>query len=145
MPRRSAASLIYANPLIRSERLTAPLNLSDDEREQFIDIVASKPAEHFEKSDAALLVAYVRACAMERTASEHLAQHGVVGRNNTTSAWFNVWATANKQMLAMARQLKLSPLARRPAPSYQRRGDDHLSYYERQELLEGNADGTQPD
>lgn len=138
MPRRSAASrLIHAGPVLRTERLAAPLNLSEDERALFVDIVSSKPAHHFESSDAVLLVSYCHACILERTASGHLAQQGVVTTDNaTTSAWFNVWATASKQMVTIGRALKLSPMARKPYQERPAKANSSLSYYERMDQID---------
>jgi len=74
----------------------------------------------------------------EREASEHLAQ-GVVSIDNKLSSWVIVQAQALKQMLSLARMLKLTPLARRSNPS--RPGKpQQLSYYDQMRLQQ--EDGT---
>jgi phage terminase small subunit len=131
MPRKSAAAL--ASPgVIRTERLTAPADLNPDERAVFVGIVATVAADHFRPSDLVLLSAYCRAIVREREASEHLA-HGVVSIDNKLSSWVTVQAQALKQMMSLARMLKLTPLARRSNPS--RPGKpQQLSYYDQMRL-----------
>ena len=71
MPKRSAASLsVFGNPVEAPQpRLKPPDDLGALERQQFIDIVSSKPASHFEPSDLPLLVAYVSCLVGEREAA----------------------------------------------------------------------------
>lgn len=130
MPRRSAASLPF--PIVRTERLSPPADLNDDERALFVGIVAANPADHFRPSDAPLLCSYVRAILLERLAAEQLAQ-GVVTYDNKPSAWLGVAAHASKQMLSLARALKLTPTARRPSAS--RAGKPvTMNYYDRMRI-----------
>jgi phage terminase small subunit len=132
MPRKSAASL-HLPGIVRTERLTAPADLSPDERAVFVGIVATVAADHFRPSDSLLLSAYCRAVVREREAAEHLATQGVVSIDNKLSAWATVQAQALKQMLSLARMLKLTPLARRSNPS--RPGKpQQLSYYDKMRL-----------
>jgi phage terminase small subunit len=127
MPRKSAASLRFPD-IVRTERLSPPADLDASERQIFLDIVGTTAADHFRPSDAALLSAYCRAVVREREASERLAQ-GVVTVDNRLSSWVTVQASALKQMLSLARLLKLTPLARRSNPS--RPGKpQRLSYYD---------------
>jgi len=127
MPRHSAASLHFP-AFTRVERLTPPVELSESERAIFLDIVGTVAADHFRPSDLPLLSAYVRAIVREREASEQLAQ-GVVSIDNKLSSWVTVQAQALKQMMSLARMLKLTPLARRSNPS--RPGKpQRLSYYD---------------
>jgi phage terminase small subunit len=136
MPRKSAAALAFPG-VIRTERLTAPADLNPDERAVFVGIVGTVAADHFRPSDLPLLSAYVRAIVREREASEHLAQ-GVVSIDNKLSSWVTVQAQALKQMLSLARMLKLTPLARRSNPS--RSGKpQQLSYYEQMRLEQFDA------
>jgi phage terminase small subunit len=94
--------------------------------------LASFAADHFRPSDLPLLSAYARAIVREREASEHLAQ-GVVSIDNKLSSWVTVQAQALKQMMSLARMLKLTPLARRSNPS--RPGKpQQLSYYDQMRL-----------
>jgi phage terminase small subunit len=131
MPRKSAAALAFQD-VIRTERLTAPADLNLDERAVFVGIVGTVAADHFRPSDLPLLSAYVRAIVREREASEQLAQ-GVVSIDNKLSSWVTVQAQALKQMMSLARMLKLTPLARRSNPS--RPGKpQQLSYYDQMRL-----------
>jgi len=80
-----------------------------------------------------LLSAYVRAVVREREAAEHLATQGVVSIDNKLSSWVTVQAQALKQVMSLARMLKLTPLARRSNPS--RPGKpQQLSYYDQMRL-----------
>jgi phage terminase small subunit len=131
MPRRSTASLRFPD-IVRTERLSPPADLNPDERAVFVGIVATVEADHFRPSDSLLLSAYARAVVREREASEQLAQ-GVVSIDNKLSSWAAVQAQALKQMLSLARLLKLTPLARRSNPS--RPGKpQQLSYYDQMRL-----------
>ena len=109
-----------------------PPDLTPDEKQLFIDIVADHKPEHFKPTDAALLVVYVRACLAAREAAEHLETEGKGGK---PSPWLSVLAQASKTMLTFARSLRLGPLAR--APSRASRPDKPrrpLSVYERMAL-----------
>ena len=131
MPRKSAASLHFPD-IVRTERLSPPADLDASEREIFLDVVGTTAADHFRPSDVVLLSAYCRAVVREREASERLAQ-GVVSIDNKLSAWAAVQASALKQVLSLARLLKLTPLARRSNPS--RAGKSQpMSYYDRMAL-----------
>jgi phage terminase small subunit len=116
MPRHSAASLHFP-AFTRVERLTPPVELSESERAIFLDIVGTVAADHFRPSDSVLLSAYVRAVVREREAAEHLATQGVVSIDNKLSSWVTVQAQALKQVMSLARMLRLTPLARRSNPS----------------------------
>jgi phage terminase small subunit len=102
--------------IIRTERLSPPADLNDDERAVFLNVVSNTAADHFKPSDLVLLSAYCRAVVREREASEHLATHGTVSIDNKLSSWSTVQVQAIKQVMALARMLKLTPLARRPNP-----------------------------
>jgi phage terminase small subunit len=135
MPRHSAASLQFPN-LSRVDRLQPAPELSPDERELFTGFVASVAADHFRPSDAPLLTAYCRQILLEREAAEHLAQ-GIVSIDNTASAWVAIQQQALKQMLQLARALKLTPTARRPA-AIRAGKPQSTSYYDRM-TLEGET------
>jgi phage terminase small subunit len=137
MPRRSAASLHFPS-IVRTERLPAPADLSESERAIFVGIVSTIPADHFRPSDSVLLSAYCRAVVRECEAAEHLAQ-GVVSIDNKPSAWVAIHALALKQMMALARTLKLTPLSRRPSATRQGRPQP-MSYYDQMRLMESDDD-----
>lgn len=141
MPRKSAASLHFQD-IVRTERLRPPADLDASERQIFLDIVGTTAADHFRPSDSLLLSAYCRAVVREREASEQLAQ-GVVSIDNKLSSWVAVQAQALKQVLSLARLLKLTPLARRSNPSRPGKPQQQQqSYYERMRLeqVDGEAD-----
>jgi phage terminase small subunit len=144
MPRKSvasiASSLAFPNVSGASECLRAPAGLTEAERSLFVAVVADHPASHFKASDAALLAIFVRAILTERAASVHLKKGGYV-IDGKPSPWLSVWATANKSMLALARALRLSPLARSPnRPTRPTRSAQALSIYERMRLEESDND-----
>jgi phage terminase small subunit len=134
MPRKSAASLHFPD-IVRTERLSPPADLDASERQIFLDVVGTTAADHFRPSDSLLLSAYCRAVVRERQACEHLATQGVVSVDNKLSSWATVQTQALKQMLSLARLLKLTPLARRSNPS--RPGKpQQLSYYDQMRLAQ---------
>ena len=67
MPRRSSASLGFP-AFTRMERLIPPPELSQDERQIFVDIISTNQADHFRAADSPLLVAYCRAILIDREA-----------------------------------------------------------------------------
>jgi phage terminase small subunit len=136
MPRQPAAFPVIPGP--PQQRLRPPPDLSEAEKAAFIDIVSDYAPEHFKRSDAAMLVVYVRACLAEREAAERLGTEGKV-TGGKPSPWLSVQAQANKSMLTFARSLRLGPLARAPSrasrPSKPQRP---LSIYEKMALEDGD-------
>ena len=126
MPRPSAASLHFSS-IVRTERLTAPADLNPAERAVF---VATVPAGRFQAGDMPLICAYARAILREREASENLATQGVVSIDNKLSSWVAVQTQALKQVMSLARMLKLTPLARRSNPSRSGKPQQAMSYYD---------------
>lgn len=63
MPRESAASLTVL-PVSSLARVEAPACLEEGERDLFVAVVNSKPADWFGEDSVPLLVEYVRACGM---------------------------------------------------------------------------------
>ena len=129
MPRPSAASLHFPS-IVRTGRLTAPADLNPAERAVFVGIVATVPADHFQASDLPLICAYARTILREREASENLAAQGVVSIDNKLSSWVAVQTQALKQVMSLARMLKLTPLARRSNPSRSGKPQQAMSYYD---------------
>ena len=136
MPRQSAAFPVI--PGAPQQRLRPPPDLTPDEKQLFVDIVADHRPEHFQSTDAALLVVYVRAVVSEREAAAHLETEGkVVG--DKPSPWLAVLAQSNRTLLTFARSLRLGPLARAPSrASRPGKPERPLSIYERMELDDGN-------
>jgi phage terminase small subunit len=133
MPRKSAAALRFPD-IVRTERLSPHADLNDVERAVFVGIVSTTAADHFRPSDGLLLSAYCRAVVREREASEHLATQGVVSVDNKLSSWVTVQTQALKQMMSLARMLKLTPLARRSNPSRPGKPQPPMSYYDQMAL-----------
>jgi hypothetical protein len=83
------------------------------------------------------LGAYVRACALERRASDELAISVV--ENGAPSPWLAVHSSAVRSMVALAVKLRLSPKARTPG---QRAGKaPSMSYYDIMRLERQHEDG----
>ena len=138
MPRKSAADFSISPTAV--QRLRPPPDLVGPEREQFLSLVLSCPANHFTASDAPLLCAYARAVCLEQTASSELAAAGHV-IDGRPSAWLEILKTATRSMTTLARLLRLTPLARREqAPSVEER----QSYYQRA-ALEAASHEHEPD
>ena len=129
-PRQPGLSVIQGNPKL----LRPPPDLTEAEKQTFIDLVASVDAKHFLPSDLPLLASYCVAICQERMAHQHLRTEGhvIAGR---PSPWIVVQEKAHRQMAALSMRLRLSPQgrARRPPVKASR-----LSAYERLELEEGN-------
>jgi hypothetical protein len=102
--------------------------LSPDERQIFLDLVASAKAEHFRASDLPLLSAYCRAIALERRSAQELA----AGDDKALARW----ERAVKAMVALSMRLRLSPQSRAPNNPSRPGGKPErpLSVYERMSL-----------
>jgi P27 family predicted phage terminase small subunit len=120
------------------QRLRPPADLTEAEKEIFVQLVGSLDQKHFAPSDMPLLVEYCVAIAQAREAARYLREEGrVVGRH--VSPWLIVQEKSCRAMLALATRLRISPQSRartkvKPGPP--------LSYYDRLEMLErDDADG----
>jgi hypothetical protein len=135
MPRKSAASFAIPSVTGAPPRLSPSVDLTPDERQIFIDLVASAKAEHFRASDLPLLSAYCRAIALERRSAQELA----AGDDKALARW----EKATKAMVALSMRLRLSPQSRAPNnPSRPgSKPERPLSVYERMALEEA-GDGT---
>ncbi|SEN71410.1 hypothetical protein SAMN05216404_106167 [Nitrosospira multiformis] len=63
MAKKSAASLSVVAVKPRDSRLEPPANITDRQRELWLEIVASKPADWFTRDAQSLLLGYVKAIA----------------------------------------------------------------------------------
>jgi phage terminase small subunit len=129
--RQPDLSVIQGNPKV----LRPPPDLTDDEKQIFVAIVAATDAKHFVASDLPLLASYCVAICQERTAHQHLRVEGYVlaGR---PSPWITVQEKSYRQMASLSMRLRLSPQGRRQRAPV---GTDRsLSAYERIELEERN-------
>jgi hypothetical protein len=131
MPRRSAASFAIPSVTGAPIRLSPPSDLTPDERQIFLDLVASCRPEHFRVGDLPLLSAYCRAIALERRSAQELA----AGDDKAVVRW----NAATKAMLGLAMRLRLSPQSRQPNNPSRPGGKPErpLSVYERM-ALEGD-------
>ena len=139
MPRQSAAARHFAVAGSSVERLRPPPELTEIERQIFVDIIAATKSEHFRASDLPLLVNYVQAIASAREANEHLRSEGRVvdGKPNP---WLSVLAQAQKAVLAFAHRFRLSPQGRSPTVSSRpSKATAPLSYYERMKLEQSDG------
>jgi hypothetical protein len=112
MPRRSAASLSVLSVVGPEPRLLPPPEMGGIERQIWMQVVAGTGPNHFQASDAPLLGAYVRACALERRASDELAISVV--QNGAPSSWLAVHGSAVRSMVSSAVKLRQSPKGRTP-------------------------------
>ena len=135
MPRSPAAASGFPSVTGLPARLSPPSDLTLDERQIFVDLVASCRPEHFRASDLPLLSAYVRAIGLER-ASAVEAPH-----DDKAAAR---WEKATKAMVALSMRLRLSPQSRAPNTPGRPGGKPErpLSYYEVMALKEQGDDGA---
>jgi len=127
MPRKSAAELTVIPLDQRLSRLRPPANLSEPERNIFVDLVTACPARHFQQSDMPLLIRYVETAALADQAAEHIRSEGAVvgGR---LSPWVTAQEKAIRALTALSMRLRLSPQARQPNNPSRK---SPVSYYER--------------
>jgi hypothetical protein len=87
-----------------------PPGLASDERELFIDLVASARAEHFQGIDAPLLAAYVRACILEKITAAEIKRAVQTGEKHAFA--LAAYERAVKAQHQLSMRLRLSPQAR---------------------------------
>jgi hypothetical protein len=134
MPRKSAASLHFATVNSSSERLRPPPQLSESERQLFLDTVAGAKPGHFHSVDTPLLCAYVRAAVLEIRSAQEVAD----GDDKALSKWNG----AIKALSMLSMRLRLCPQSRQPNnPSRPSRPEQPMSYYDRMALERREAAG----
>src|SRR5262249_57628853 len=74
----AAALSIIPRPDGQPERLRPPSNLTEAEREAFIQVISACDRRHFVASDLPLLAAYARAIVADETAAREIRQQGAV-------------------------------------------------------------------
>ncbi len=116
-------------------RLRPPPDLSEAEKQTFIDIVASVDAKHFVSSDLPLVASYAIAINQERLAQHHLRTEGHVFAGHP-SPWMAVAEKAHRAMMSLSTRLRLSPQGR--ARTKIRPGK--VSAYEKMELESDDND-----
>ena len=93
--------------------------------------MSSERADHFRPSDLPLLVQYCEAAALaERAVRE-------IGCEGPASKWTSTWKEANRVMSALCARLRVCPQSRQPNNP---KRPERMSYYQRQELEEGDGD-----
>jgi hypothetical protein len=103
MPRRSATPLSVVSPIGNAPRIPVPTGLSKDERELFGQLIVQCSPDHFARSDAPLIVAYVQAVLLSRKAFNQASKD---------AAALPTWERAAKTMATLATKLRLCPHSR---------------------------------
>jgi hypothetical protein len=133
MPRKSAASLHFPTANGPSQRLRPPAELSESERQIFLDTIAGTKPGHFHNTDMPMLVAYCRATAAERRYGPNLDNDKALVR----------WNAALKALAMLTMRLRLCPQSRQPnSPSRPGRPEQRLSYYDEMALARREAAGA---
>jgi phage terminase small subunit len=108
--RKSAASLSVISVDGKPDRLQPPDHLSADERQRFIEIIATCSATHFRPSDTILLCRFVEADALAEKAAAELRKNPVI--EGKPSAWLAVQEKSVRALTALSMRLRLSPQSR---------------------------------
>jgi hypothetical protein len=104
--------------------------MSEPARKLFVDLVLGSKAEHFQITDAALLVRYCEAHASAERAEAAIAREPLI--EGKASPWWGILGQANKTVQGLSMRLRLSPQAR--APNNPTRPERPISYYDRMAL-----------
>jgi hypothetical protein len=136
MARPGHPSAVFSPRTLEGERLRAPTDLGEPQREVFADLVASARPDHFQPCDLPLLTAYCRAAVIERETSEAIRKAPLAAAASLLKA--NEQAVRALHMLAM--RLRCSPQARQGHKSKRSNTDAaSMSYYERMSILRGQT------
>src|SRR5688572_13362438 len=113
MPRKSLAALMVASPRVDGfrTRIPPPVGLSASAREVWLEVVQDVPAEHFRKSDSALLASFCEACALASLAANEIRDSGPVV-NGKVSPWLAVLEKCHRSQAVLAVRLRLCPSSR---------------------------------
>src|SRR5262249_4816689 len=93
-------------------RLSPPAGLTPRQRQIFVDLILSLPAEHFQQADVALVARWAEACAMAEEAATELARAGLITAEGKQSPWFGIHQQATKTLNTLALRLRLAPQSR---------------------------------
>jgi hypothetical protein len=104
--------------------------MSEPARKLFLDLVLGSRADHFQATDAALLVRYCEAHATAERAEAAIAREPLI--EGKASPWWGILSQANKTVQGLSMRLRLSPQAR--APNNPTRPVPEERYYERMKL-----------
>jgi phage terminase small subunit len=110
--RRSAADRAVIRPAGGfNRRLRPPADLGEAEQSAWRQIILCCDENHFQASDAPLLVRYVQNVVLARRAADALTAEGAVigGRPNP---WLTVAEKADRALVALSMRLRISPQAR---------------------------------
>lgn len=110
MPRKTTAAVLDT-VAAKDMRLAPRSGLPPEVKAIWCELINSMPADHFRKSDAALVEQYAQAIALARHAYAFLNAEGpvVAGR---TSPWVTVLEKAHRSSVALSMRLRLSPQSR---------------------------------
>jgi hypothetical protein len=103
----------------------------------FLNLIATTPASQFAASDIPLVVRYCELVVLAERAAEGMRSALLVTANGKPSPWVALHASAVKGLTLLTLRLKLSPQAR--SPKAPKKIPTPMSYYERQALIEGDA------
>jgi hypothetical protein len=133
MPRKSAAASMISAVDGQPSRLRPPASLNEAERTIFLNLVTACHPSHFRVSDLPMLSRYCEVVALSDHAAGQLRADVMQGR---AGHWLAVQGQLVKMMIALARQLRLAPLARQPNNPGRGNGHGHaaVSVYERMRL-----------
>jgi hypothetical protein len=140
--RTSAAALATVAIDGRPPLLRPPVSLSEAERAVFIATVTAVKPGRLQPYDLPLLMRYCEIVALSDHAAERLRVNVMKGR---PSQWLATQERLTKLLIALGRQLRLSPLARTPNKSGHppavdpHGGNGHISVYESMRLQDGQA------
>jgi len=121
MPRRSLAALSVVQPVDDRHRIAAPSGISKEERDLFGQLITQCSPDHFTRSDAPMLVAYVQAILLSRKAFKAACKD---------AAALPTWERAAKTMAVLATKLRLCPHSRADAKTVGRRAQYQPSAYD---------------
>ncbi len=112
--RKSLADLSVV--AVTDQRITAPAHLTTEQRQAWVEIVDSLPADYFRPGDVPLLAAYCVAATFYRRAAADMEARGMTladdkGREYTNPA-HQVLTSQASAMAQMAVKLRLCPSAR---------------------------------
>jgi len=117
----------YEGP--KTRRLRPPDELTDPAKAIFTQIVLTHTSGHFKPSDLSLLCRYAELAAVAAKAElEMTLPGGLVRPDGKRSEWFNIHASACKNMATLAPKLRIGPQQRAFKQSKKTAGA--ISYYD---------------
>jgi phage terminase small subunit len=126
--RRSSAALTVAAIAPGPPRLEPPADLQGAARAEFVHLVASVPASHFQPEDLSLLHLYCVAVVQAKFAAAKV--EAALQASTSPESWFKMQATAMRDVTMLSARLRIGPRSRStnqrtPKPTLP------VSYYEK--------------